>query len=115
MFGFLFKVVLLAAVVAAIGGVIYLRRGGLPNPRSFADEVIHAARTADASIVWRNLSSSLDSLVTHPQPNSPVVLGIEVSNDSLDTVVNALQNLPPEQADQIRSALCSPISSPSGQ
>jgi hypothetical protein len=47
----------------------------------------------------------LDSLVTHPDPNSPVVLGVKISNDSLSTVVDVIRSLPPDQINQIKSGL----------
>jgi hypothetical protein len=57
----------------------------------------------------------LDSLVTHPDPNSPVVLGVKISNDSLSTVVDVIRSLPPDQINQIKSALCTPVSTQSAK
>jgi len=107
MFGFLLKIVVMVAVVSAIGGVIYLRRGNIPNPQSLLSEAKTAVQTADTSTIWNNLSGTLDSLVS--KPNSPVVLGISVTNDSLNKVVDVIQDLPPDQLSQIQSALCQTI------
>lgn len=107
MVGSLLKVVIMVAVLASIGGVIYLRRGNIPDPKSLFSDAKTAVQTADTSTIWSNLSASLDSLVSKPI-NSPVVLGISVTNESLSKVVDVIQGLPPEQLSQIQSALCSP-------
>lgn len=110
MFGFLSKVILMAVVVAVIGTVVYMRRGSLPNPNSLLSEVRDAVTHVDTGLVWNNLSASLDNLVTHPDKNSPVVLGIKVTNESLSTVVDVIQNLPPGQVSEIKAALCTSAS-----
>ena len=109
MFGFLLKMVVMVAVIAAIGGVIYLLRGNMPDPKSLLSDAKTAVTTADTSVIWKNLSNSLDALISKPA-NSPVVLGIKVTNDSLSTVVDVIQKLPPEQISQIQAALCQPAS-----
>src|SRR3989344_6527115 len=107
MFGFLLKVVLVAAVVAGVGGVIYMRRGSWPTPESLTADFKNAVTTVDMGTVTKNLSASLDSLITKPA-NSPVVLGIQVTSESLTTIVDVLQKLPPDQVSQIKAALCAP-------
>jgi len=109
MFGFLLKVVLVAAVVAGIGGVIYMRRGSWPSPDSLVSDFKAAVTTVDTGTIAKNLSASLDALVTKPA-NSPVVLGIQVTSESLTTLVDVLQKLPPDQVNQIKAALCEPAS-----
>lgn len=114
MFGFLLKVVLVTAVVAGVGGVIYMRRGSWPTPESLTADLKNAVTTVNMGTVGKNLSASLDALITKPV-NSPVVLGIQVTSDSLTTIVDVLQHLPPDQIDQIKTALCSPSATPSAR
>lgn len=114
MLGFLIKIATLGAIVAGIGFVITKQTGSLPTPESLKAEVEHTIKNFDTKTVTSNLSASLDSLVTNPESNSPVVLGVKISNESIGKVVDALQGLPPEQIDQIRSVICSfPSPSPS--
>jgi hypothetical protein len=113
MFGFLSKIILIALIVAGVGGLIYPRRGSLSQipklsqvPAIFSQTVKHI----DASKLSQNLSAALDNLVTHPDKNSPVVLGVKVTNDSLNKVVDVIYSLPPEQLGQIKTLLCAPAS-----
>jgi hypothetical protein len=112
MFGFLLKIVLLTSVVGAIVGVIYIKTGGLPDPKKAASDFTTAVKNVDSKTLLTNASDSLDKLITHPDKNSPVVLGVKITNDSLDTVVNVLQSLPPEQINTIKTALCAPAPPP---
>lgn len=125
MFGFLLKLVVLVAVVGGILGTIYIKRGSLPDLPSISDlqSGISSIRSGQAPEFTKNvningltgqLSSALDSLVTHPNQNSPVVLGIKITNDSLNTLVDFIQNMPPEQSEQLKTLICSPAS-PSAQ
>lgn len=110
MFGFLLKVVVLAAVVGSVVGIIYIRRGSLPNLAQVKSDVINQVRSVDPKILAQNMSTALDSLVTHPDRNSPVVLGVKITNESLGTVVDVLQKLPPDQLSQLQTAICRPSS-----
>jgi hypothetical protein len=113
MLGFLFKIILVAIVFAGIFGFIYLRRGSLPQIPKLSDipsALSQAAKNVDTSKLSENLSAALDGLVTHPDKNSPVVLGVKVTNDSLVKVVDVIYNLPPDQFSQIKSLICSPAS-----
>ena len=101
---------MVAAVVGSIGGVIYIKSGGVPDPKKIVADFTQAVKDVDSKTLAQNASQSLDKLVTHPDNNSPVVLGVKITNDSLDTVVSVLQSLPPEQVATIKSALCAPIS-----
>lgn len=112
MLGFLFKVGTVAAVVAGIGGFIYLRRGSLPSlppPTQWLGIARQTAREVDFKVVAQNLSTSLDNLVTHPDKNSPVVLGVKITNESIGKVVDVIQSLPPEQINEIKQAICAPL------
>lgn len=113
MLGFLIKIVVFAGIFAAIFGVIFLRRGSVPNPTQIIADVKHGIATADVTSIVKNLGTSLDALVTHPDKNSPVVLGVKISNDSIGAIVNTLRSLPPEQINQIKNLLCAPPASPS--
>lgn len=54
------------------------------------------------------ISSALDALVTHPDRNSPVVLGVKVTNESIGAITDVLMGLPPDKLDQIKSVVCTP-------
>lgn len=56
------------------------------------------------------VSSALDALVTHPDRNSPVVLGVKVTNESIGAITDVLMGLPPDKLDQIKSVVCTPPS-----
>ncbi len=122
MFGFLFKLVIVALVVIGLYSVISVRRGVTPKIPSvsqitslakmtFSRQVFSGLKKIDTSSLGGNLSQALDALVTHPGRNSPVVLGVKITNDSLSTVVDVIQSLPPDQFDQIKTLLCSPATS----
>lgn len=107
----MFKIVVLVAIVTAIGGFIYLRRGSLPSlppPTQWLGIARQTAREVDFKVVAQNLSASLDNLVTHPDKNSPVVLGVKITNESIGKVVDVIQSLPPEQINEIKQAICTP-------
>lgn len=113
MIGLLLKLIIVCGVV--IGGFSYLSN---KNPHLITD--LATAKTKiqsgnfsqladiDTNLVKNNLSASLDSLVTHPDKNSPVVLGVKVTNDSLNTLVDVIRQLPPEQVEQLKDVVCSP-------
>jgi hypothetical protein len=118
--GFLFKIVLVAALVAGVGWVVYTKPSGLsllssivpgsaisaPSKISLNQDAVSSLKNFDLAAVTQQISSSLDALVTHSGTNSPVVLGVKISNDSLNTVVDVIQKLPPDQIDQLKSAIC---------
>lgn len=126
MFGFLFKIFLVMALVVG-GGYFVMSKKGIPLPKSLTKvdagqvlsalplnkEAIMGIKNVKAESVLAQVSGALDNLVTHQSGGAgPVVLGVKVSNESVGTVVDILQSLPSEQFNQIRSALCA---SPSGQ
>lgn len=112
MFKFLLKLLLVAAVVGGIGGYIYIKKGSLPDLSAYThpQSVISEFRKTPLTEWGNRLSVALDSLVTHPDRNSPVVLGTKIASDSLNTVVDTIQNLPPDQIKELRQLLCSPAS-----
>lgn len=117
MFGFLFKVVLMAALVAG-GGYFYIHRGNLSQIKQLSNLTsqfkIPDIKQIDASQAGQRISEVLDSLVTHPDKNSPVILGVKITSDSLNTLVDVIAKLPPDQVSQIKQVICAPAS-PSGQ
>ena len=106
MLGFLTKVIFLAILVGGIGMFVVNRTGSIPTPESLKAEVENTIKNFDTKTVTSNLSASLDALVTNPDSNSPVVLGVKISNDSLNKIVDTIQSLPPEQVEQVRDILC---------
>lgn len=115
MFGLLLKLFILVAIVGGVALLVSRNKSlvaSLSNPENLKVQVRQQVSNFDTAKFTSNLGSSLDSLVTHSDSNSPVVLGVKISNDSLNTVVDVLQNLPPEQIDQIKSALCAPSPTP---
>lgn len=124
MFGFLLKIAVVALLVVGIFSVISWRKSGsfrLPDPAqiislvkmTFNRQAVSKLKEVDTSGVGKSLSGALDSLVTHPGRNSPVVLGVKITNDSLDAIVNVLQNLPPDQYQQLQTLFCAPATSSS--
>lgn len=106
MLGFLFKIVIVAALVGVVGfGFMMYRQGGgvAINPQGLYE----SARQVDWSQFGSQVSQSLDSLVTHSD-QSPMVMGIQITNDSLEKVGDTLQGLPPEQLEIIRQYICQP-------
>src|SRR3989304_7179678 len=106
MFGFLFKIIIVALVVIGLYSVVSVRRGNPPQIPSlsqitsaaqatFSRQAFSGLKNIDNSNLGKNLSQALDSLVTHPDRNSPVVFGGQNCKDSLKTVVDGIQGAPP--------------------
>lgn len=74
----------------------------LANPENYKE----AGKKIDTKIFLSKASDMLDSLVTGGSKDSPVVLGIKISNDSIGAVTDILQKLPSDQLQQIRSVVC---------
>lgn len=114
MAGFVFKIVLFFALVASI---LFFSAPKLKNYKSQANlslprltdigSVSSSLKNIDMAGFRKQLSGALDNLVTHSD-RSPVVLGMQISDNSLDTVVNLIRNLPPDQLSQIKSYICQP-------
>ncbi|MBI5358876.1 hypothetical protein HZB69_04595, partial [Candidatus Amesbacteria bacterium] len=49
---------------------------------------------------------TLDNIVTNQTKDSPVVLGLKVTNESLSAITDVLQKLPNDQLQQIRAVVC---------
>lgn len=106
MFGFLFKVIIMAAVVAG-GGYAYMNRDKLPQLAELSSKIkLPDIKEVNASEAGKRISETLDNLVTHPDKNSPVILGVKITNESLGVIVDAIQKLPPDQTNQIKQILC---------
>ena len=112
MFGLLFKLVLIGAVLGGIFGFVYLRRGSLPDLAAYSDpkRILAEAQKTGLSEIGRRMSRGLDDLITHPDRNSPIVLGSKISSDSLNAVIDVIQKLPPDQVSTLKLFLCSPAS-----
>src|SRR3972149_6164457 len=119
--GFLLKILLVAGLVAGLSGLAFIRRGSIPNlsalpevfswVRSSVDtRSVSDLKNMDVPTLGKRVSQVLDSLVTHPDRNSPVVLGVKVTNYSLNSLVEVIQKLPPDQVDQLKNVVCSPAS-----
>ena len=117
MFGLLLKLVLVTAVIGGIVGYAALKMGQSPkNVVLGAKEQVEnltkpekyqeAIKSIDTKSVVAKASDFLDNIITHGNSNSPVVLGLKVTNESLGAITDVLQKLPNEQLDQIRSVVC---------
>ncbi len=123
MLGFLFKVVLVAAIVVGIVGYVGVKKGSLSlsdlkmDPAKILGQlpvdknVLANFRQVKPEQVGSLISSTLDSLVTHPGKNAgPVVLGVKVSNDTIGTITDVLMGLPTDQLNQVKTVICTPPS-----
>lgn len=121
MFGFLFKVAFIALLVVGVYGYVSVKRGSMPKIPTSLSEVtsmvqIPALPKVSPSEAGKTISDTLDALVTHPGRNlGPVVLGVQVTNESLGVITDALMKLKPDQLQQIRNVVCQPSASPSAK
>ena len=103
----------MAAVVAG-GGYAYIHRGELSRVKQLSSLTsrlkLPNLKQIDASQAGQRISEVLDSLVTHPDKNSPVILGVKITNDSLNTLVDVIAKLPPDQVSQLKQVICAPAS-----
>lgn len=122
MLGFLFKILIVVVLVVVVLTYFGVKTGNLSmsslphDLASFNYKTLFSGQNFDnikAQVsgvskeqLSENLSSSLDSLVTHASKNSPVVLGVKVTNESVGAVTDALLGLPSDKLDQIKNALC---------
>lgn len=111
MLGFLFKAIIFIGLVGLIF-VIAFQRNLLPSSISkYVDpRMVNQLTHTNLSGLAPQLSTALDSLVVHPNSLSPVVLGLKVTNDSLNSVVDLIQRLPPDQLSQLKTVVCSTAS-----
>lgn len=121
MFGFLLKIAVIAALV--VGGIGYLKTKNISIsqlPSQFkipnTSDVLSVAKSIDTAKAGKQVSDVLDALVTHPGRNlGPVVLGVQVTSESLGAISDALLKLQPEQLQQVKAILCQPVASPSAK
>lgn len=118
MFGFLLKVALVVVVVG--GAFFYVSQKDFSFPQKIAavrQFVTHPnlsfLKQVDTSALASNVSSTLDSIITHPDRNSPVVLGVKITNDSLNALVDVINQMPPEQVAQVKEIICQSATSAS--
>jgi hypothetical protein len=104
--GLLVKMIFLAATAGALG-VGYTKLVGGQGINLSVDSVLSSVKSVDVSSISGKLSQGLDALVTHPG-RSPVVMGIEITGDSLKTITDTLSGLPPDQLEQIKQYICQP-------
>lgn len=69
---------------------------------------IFGPRIKKQGINLQEVSQSLDSFISHSNSNSPVVLGLKISDTSLDTMLSVIKNLPPNEVAQIKNYICAP-------
>ncbi|TSC88155.1 MAG: hypothetical protein G01um101416_178 [Microgenomates group bacterium Gr01-1014_16] len=97
------------AAMFAGGGYAYINRDKLPQ-LSQLPQLAQFAKLPNieinASEAGSRISAALDSIVTHPDKNSPVVLGVKITNESIGKLVDVIQGLPPEQVKQIQQVIC---------
>jgi hypothetical protein len=104
--GLLVKLIFFAGAAGALGvGFMKLKEGQGINLN--VDSVMSSVKSVDISSLSGKLSQGLDALVTHPG-RSPVVLGIEITSESLKTIADTLSGLPPDQLEQIKQYICQP-------
>ena len=114
MFGFLIKTIIIFVIIA---GIIFFVAPKLKNIKSVSGfslpkltdigSVSGSLKNLNLAGFGSQLSQTLDKLVTHPN-QSPVVLGVQITDNSLDAVVKLIRNLPPDQFNQIKSFVCQP-------
>lgn len=100
MFGFLFKIIIFGGIVAAV----FL---GFTKYKIDLNSLKSSATQVNISQLGGQVSGILDGLVTQ-NTKSPVVLGIEITNDSLKTIAETISGLPPDQLSQIKQYICQP-------
>lgn len=121
MLGFLFKILLVAVLVVGIAGYVMMKGGNLSlgniklDPNQVLSQLpidknaLADLRQTNTGSITSKISGALDSLVTHPGRNpGPVVLGMQVTSDTIGTITDVLSGLPPDQLKQITSVICAP-------
>lgn len=74
----------------------------LARPEKYQDII----KNIDTKELLSKVGETLDNIVTNQTKDSPVVLGLKVTNESLSAVTDVLQKLPTEQLQQIRAVVC---------
>lgn len=110
MFGFLLKIVLMVAMVGGVVGFVSIKSN--QSPKQLVENLVkpeaykQMIKNVDTGFIVSKASEALDSLVTHSGKDSPVVLGVKVTNESLGAIADVLQGLPKDQLQQIRNIVC---------
>src|SRR3989344_7003889 len=122
MFGFLIKLIIVTAVIGGIVGYVAVKTKQSPKevvlsaqsqienlakPEKYQDII----KNIDTKVLLSKVGETLDNIVTNQTKDSPVVLGLKVTNESLGAITDVLQKLPTEQLQQIITVVCA---SPSG-
>jgi hypothetical protein len=119
-FKFLFKLIFIGVIIGGVFSVYYSRTGKTPDPSKIFSQLQAVVKTRsldplnidlkdiDASSAARQVGGALDSLVTHQGTNSPVVLGVKITNDSLNSFVDLIQKMPPDQVQELKNIICKP-------
>lgn len=117
MFGLLVKIVLVIAIIGGIVGYVAVKTKQSPKevvlsaqsqieslakPEKYQDII----KNIDTKVLLSYVGQTLDNLVTNQTKDSPVVLGLKVTNESLGAITDVLQKLPTEQLQQIRAVVC---------
>ena len=74
----------------------------LAKPEKYQDII----KNIDTKVLLSKVGETLDNIVTNQTKDSPVVLGLKVTNESLSAITDVLQKLPNEQLVQIRAVVC---------
>jgi hypothetical protein len=106
MFGFLLKIVLVVAIVVGVIGFTSSRSGSGLNLPDFGSLKSQATQF-DVGTITQVLGSQLDQLVTHTD-RSPMVMGIDITNQSLEAMVDTIRSLPEEDLRAVRQLVCEP-------
>ncbi|KKU89259.1 MAG: hypothetical protein UY20_C0014G0002 [Candidatus Yanofskybacteria bacterium GW2011_GWA1_48_10] len=70
-------------------------------------DVLGSFKQLDVKSLGNQTSNALDALVTQPGRNiGQVVLGVQVTNESIGAITDVLSKLPNPQLEQIRAAIC---------
>ncbi len=105
MFGFLLKMLVTVFLIGGIGLFITGRFSGqMPDIGSLGN-VLNLAKQVDVKAVSSNLSYQLDKLITHTD-RSPMVMGIDITNKSLEAMVDSIRSLPPQELELVRKFVC---------
>lgn len=117
MFGFLIKLVIVTTVIGGIVGYVAVktkqspkevvlstqsRIESLAKPEKYQDII----KNIDTKVLLSKVGETLDNIVTNQTKDSPVVLGLKVTNESLSAITDVLQKLPNDQLQQIRAVVC---------
>lgn len=109
MFGFLLKFIVVVLLVGGIFTFAYPRISGQTDKISTVSSLVGQVRSLDFKSVSQGFSSQLDQLITHTD-RSPVVMGIDITNQSLEAMVDSLRSLPPAEMEMVRQLICQPAS-----